>query len=165
MAAPKSSKKARRRAHEPAIENRKARHDYFIEDTLEVGIKLLGTEVKSARNGQVSLSEGYVRATSEPVALELHGVHIAEYPPAGEARQHAPTRVRVLLAHRREIIKLAETVRARGATIVPLSLFWSDGKAKLVIGIAFGKKKADKRQAIAERDAKRDMDRAMSRKR
>ena len=104
--------KTRHRSNESTIENRRARRDYFIEDTLECGIRLTGTEIKSVRIGQVSLAEGYVRATETPPRLTLHGAHIAEYPPAGEHRQHQPVRVRALLAHRREIRKLAARTRA-----------------------------------------------------
>ena len=151
--------------HEPTIENRRARHDYFIEDTLECGMKLTGTEIKSVRNGQVSLAEGYVQATAEPVGLVLHSVHIAEYSPAGEAHQHDPIRVRTLLAQKREIRKLADRTRERGLTLVPLKIYFVRGRAKLLIGVARGKQKGDKRDAIAQREHKRDMDRAMSRKR
>lgn len=151
--------------HEPTIENRRARHDYFIEDTLECGLKLTGTEIKSVRNGQVSLAEGYVRAVADPPSLTLHGVHIAEYPPAGPARQHNPVRERVLLAHKREIRKLADKTREKGTTLVPLKLYFVRGRAKLLVGLGRGKQKADKRHAIAEREHKRDMDRAMSRRR
>ncbi|MHC4768724.1 MAG: SsrA-binding protein, partial [Planctomycetota bacterium] len=108
--------KTGRQIHEPTIENRRARHNYSIEETLECGIRLAGTEVKSVRNGQVSLAEGYVRATDDPVALTLHGVHIAEYAPAGEQRQHDANRARALLAHRREIRKLADRTRSKGVT-------------------------------------------------
>ena len=151
-------------SHEPTIENRKARHDFFIEDTLECGIKLTGTEIKSLRAGKVSLGEGYVRATDSPIALVLHSVHIGEYPPAGPARQHLPTRERVLLAQKREIRKLADKTRQRGVTIVPLKVYFVRGRAKLLIGIARGKQQSDKRQDIATREARRDMDRAMSRR-
>lgn len=150
---------------EPSIENRRARYEFFIEETLECGIKLTGTEIKSVRNGQVSLAEGYVRAVEDPPSLTLHGAHIAEYAPASEHRQHVPTRVRMLLAHRREIRKLAERTRSRGLTLVPLKMYFVNGRAKLLIGLARGKKKHDKRQDVAEKQAKREMDRAMSRKR
>ncbi len=159
-----SPKKNQGKSNEPTIENRRARHDYVIEETLECGLKLVGTEIKSVRNGQVSLAEGYVRASDDPVALELHGAHIAEYPPAGPHRQHNPHRVRTLLAQKREITKLATKARARGSTIVPLKIYFVRGRAKLLIGLAHGKRKADKRQDMAERDAKREMDRAMSKK-
>ncbi|MFO0872923.1 MAG: SsrA-binding protein SmpB [Phycisphaerales bacterium] len=150
--------------HEPTIENRRARHDYHIDETIECGIKLTGTEIKSIRASQVSLQEGWVEATDAPVALVLHGAHIGEYPPAGERRQHAPTRNRTLLAHGREIRKLAERTRAKGVTLVPLKIYFVRGKAKLLIGLGHGKKQADKRQDIATREAKREMDRAMRRK-
>ena len=152
-------------AREPVIENRKARHDYSISDTLEVGMKLLGSEVKSLRDGKASLAEGWVMAREEPPCLELHGVHISEYPPAGSARQHPPVRVRPLLAHAREIRKLAATMRTKGVTLVPLRIYFKGGRAKLLIGVGAGRKHGDKRQAIADREMKRDMDRAMSRRR
>lgn len=151
--------------HEPTIENRKARHDFFIEDTLECGLKLTGSEIKSVRTGQVSLGEGYVRASLTPVSLILHGVHIAEYPNASEARQHKPTRERILLANKREIKKLVQQTLQKGYTLVPLKVYFVRGRAKLLIGVAKGKQKGDKRQSIATREHKRDMDRAMSHKR
>ena len=150
--------------HEPSIENRRARYQYFIEETLECGIKLAGTEIKSVRQGKVSLAEGYVRATENPVALKLHGVHIAEYPPAGEHRQHDPGASRTLLARRREIRKLADKTREKGLTLVPLKMYFVRGRAKLLIGLARGKRRRDKRQEVAKREAKRDMERAMTRK-
>ncbi len=146
---------------EAKIENRKARYQYHIQDTLECGIKLIGTEVRSVRNGQVSLAEGYIRATEAPPTLTLHGVHIAEYAPAGP-RQHNPTRVRTLLAHRREIRKLADKTHEKGVTILPLKMYFLRGRAKLLIGIARGKRRADKRDDLAKRQAKRDIDRALS---
>jgi SsrA-binding protein len=159
MAAKESSK-----SHEPTIENRKARHDYFIEDTLECGLKLTGTEIKSVRASLVSLQEGYVSATANPLALTLHSVHINEYPNAGQQHQHPPVRQRTLLASKREIAKLADQTRERGVTLIPLKIYFVRGRAKLLIGIARGKHKADKREAIAQREHKRDMDRAMSRR-
>lgn len=156
---------AKKRAKQEAksIENRRARYDYHIGETLEVGIVLRGTEVKSIRDGKVSLAEGYVRVSEQPPGLYLHGVDIAEYPPAG-AVQHKPTRERVLLAHKREILKLAKETAAKGVTLVPLKLYFKDGRAKLLIGVGTGKGKSDKRQSIAAREAKRDIDRAMSRR-
>ena len=147
------------------VQNRRARHDYHIEETLECGLKLTGTEVKSLRAGQASLAEGYVRAEDSPISLKLHGVHIAEYPPAGEHRQHAPTRTRTLLAQKREIKKLADKTRARGTTLIPLKIYFLRGKAKILIGLATGKSKSDKRQDLSKRDAQREIDRAMSRRR
>jgi SsrA-binding protein len=153
-------------ARQPVIENRRARHDYAIEETLECGIRLTGTEIKSVRDGQVSLGEGYVRAVEEPPSLTLFGAHIAEYPPAaGTGRQHDPVRPRALLAHRREIRKLAEQTRSRGVTIVPLKMYFSKGRAKLLVGVARGRKHQDRREAIAKRESDRDIRRTMSRRR
>lgn len=160
----KGRKKTSGKPGEPTIHNRRARHDYFIDDTLECGIKLTGTEVKSVRNGRVSLAEGYVRASEDPIALELHGVHIAEYPPAGEHHQHIPTRVRPLLAHRREIRKLAIRTREGGVTLVPLKVYFVGGRVKVLIGVARGKRRADKRQEMSKREAQREIDRAVSRR-
>lgn len=152
-------------AKAPEIENRKARHDFAIEDTLECGIELLGTEVKSIRDGKISLAEGFVMARAEPPSLELHGVHIDEYPPAGRDRQHEPRRVRRLLAHRREIVRLATEVKAKGVSLVPLKVYFAKGRAKLLVGVGKGRKKGDKREAIAEREMRRDIEREMGRRR
>ncbi len=154
-----------RQARQPVIENRRARHDYLIEETLECGIRLTGTEVKSVRDGQVSLAEGYVRAVEEPPSLTLLGAHIAEYAPAGAHRQHDPARPRALLAHRREIRKLAEQTRSRGVTIVPLKMYFAKGRAKLLIGVGRGRKQQDRRETLAKRQADRDIRRALSRRR
>lgn len=153
------------KSHEPVIENRRARHDYEISETLEVGIRLTGTEIKSVRDGKVSLAEGYVRAELEPPRLELHAVHIAEYPNASTAHQHAPVRVRALLAHKREIRRLADRTREKGVTILPLRIYFSGGRAKLLIGVGIGRRQHDKRQSIASREAARDIERALSRRR
>lgn len=147
------------------IENRRARHDYLIGDTLECGIRLLGTEVKSIRDGRASLAEGWVRADLDPLRLGLHGVHVAEYSPAGPHRQHEPLRVRPLLAHRKEIRELAKAQDAEGSTLVPLKIYFKEGRAKLLIGVAEGRKKADKRQDIAAKEAQRDIERALRRRR
>ncbi len=158
--------KARRKDDPDAvvIENRRARHDYLIGDTLECGIKLLGTEVKSIRAGRVSLAEGWIRAETDPPKLRLHGVHVAEYPPAGP-RQHESLRTRALLAHRRQIRELAKAQDGHSATLVPLKIYFKDGRAKLLIGVAEGRKKGDKRQDIAKKEAQRDIDRALRRRR
>ena len=152
----------------PVIENRKARHHYHIAHTLEVGIKLVGTEVRSVRDGRCSLAEGYVRAETEPrLSLTLHSVHIDHYGPAGPqstGRQHPATRQRTLLAHKREIAKLADASREKGVTIVPLKLYFKDGFAKLLIGVARGKRTYDKRQDIKKREQERDIRRAMSKR-
>jgi len=146
-----------------SIENRRARYDYQLGETIEVGIKLVGTEVKSLRDGRASLVEGYVRAQEHPLELTLHSVTIDEYPPAG-GRQHKPTRVRTLLAHKREIQRLVKEVAQRGVTLVPIKLYFKGPWAKLVVAVGTGKRKSDKRQAIAERQSKRDIQRAMSRR-
>ena len=147
------------------IENRKARFDYAIGETLECGLKLVGTEVKSLRKGQARIAEGWILATVEPPELTLLNVTIAEYPPAGASRQHVPNRPRRLLAHSKEIVKLATEAKAKGASLVPLKIYWSKGRAKLLVGIGTGKKQHDKRESIAKREDKRDIDRAMSRRR
>lgn len=152
--------------HKPqrVIENRRARHDFHIDDTLEVGIVLVGTEVKAVRDGNASLAEGFVRVEGDPPTLKLHNVSIGEYGPAGP-QQHKLARPRTLLAHRREIARLQRQVMQKGMTIVPLRLYFNDrGYAKLLIGIARGKATHDKRQAIKERESKRDLQRSMSRR-
>ena len=120
--------------------------------------------MKSVRDGKVSLAEGFVTARGEPPSLELHRVHISEYPPAGAARQHPPMRVRTLLAHAREIRKLAVEVQAKGASLVPLKIYFKSGRAKLLVGVGQGRKKADKRHAIRDREMKREMERGMGRR-
>jgi len=155
-------------ADDRTIENRKARFDYEILETLEAGIALRGSEVKSVRQGHVSLAEGWVRPQGSPPQLLLYGVNIGEYGPGGplgSMGQHKPTRTRTLLAHKREIAKLARQVAEKGLTIVPLKMYFKNGYAKVLIGLARGKTQHDKRDSIAKREAKRDIDRAMSRKR
>lgn len=150
------------------IENRKARYDYAILSELECGMVLRGSEVKSVRDGKVSLAEGYVRPETNPPQLLLYGVNIDEYGPAGPAaagRGHTRTRARKLLAHKREIFKLAKESNVKGMTIVPLRLYFKNGYAKILIGVAKGKTRADKRQSIGQREAKREMDRALSKRR
>jgi len=141
--------------------NRKAGHDYHILRTLEVGLSLLGTEIKSVRSGHVSIREAYVRPHDGE--MWLVGAHIAQYPPAGPAN-HDPTRSRRLLLHRREIGELQREVQAAGVTLVPVRLYLKDGKAKLEIALARGKKSYDKREAIAKREIERQMQRAVRRK-
>jgi len=147
------------------MENRKARHDYTIGETLECGIVLGGGEVKSVRAGQVSIGEGYVRAYDTPPTLQLHGVNIAEYAPARTSVPTSPTRTRKLLAHRREILKLFKAQQIKGNTIVPLKVYFKNGYAKCLIGLGTGKNKGDKRQSIKERETNREIDRAMSKRR
>ena len=141
--------------------NRKATHDYHILRTLEAGLSLLGTEIKSIRLGHVSIREAYVRPVEDE--LWLVGAHIAHYAPASRMN-HDPTRSRRLLLHRKEIRELAREVQASGATIVPLRMYFKDGRAKLEIALARGKKSYDKRAAIAKREAERQMQRAMRRR-
>lgn len=157
------AKKDKSSDKDPVIENRKARHDYEILETLEVGIVLRGDEVKSIRNGHASIAEGYVRATESPPALNLHQVNIEEYKFAGPLRGK-PHRVRVLLAHKREILKLAKESNVKGMTIVPLKLYFKNGFAKLLIGLGKGRTAHDKRDAIGKREAARDIQRAMSKR-
>lgn len=158
------ARKGKSPTNETTVENRRARHHYTIEDTLECGVRLAGTEVKAIRAGQVSLNEGYVRATETPLSLMLHSVHVGEYAPAGPHRQHRPTAPRILLAHKREIRKLVVKTQQKGYTLVPLKLYFVRGMVKILVGVAIGKRQSDKRQDLAKRDAKRDMDRAMSRR-
>jgi SsrA-binding protein len=166
------SKKDKKSDGSKVIENRRARHDYAILDSLETGIVLRGSEVKSVREGKVSLAEGYVRAEpivrGGPTELWLHSVNIGEYGPAGapgSPLQHKAVRARKLIAHRREIEKLARQVDAKGMTIVPLRIYFKGSLAKVLIGLAQGKQSHDKRRAIADREAKRTIDRAMSHER
>lgn len=153
----------KKQTDDPVIENRRARYDYFIHDTLETGIRLAGSEVKPIRAGNCSLTEGYVKVEPNPPRLLLFGMTVGEYQPAG-SRQHTPDRPRLLLAHKREIEKLHRQVMQKGMTIVPLRLYFKSGFAKVLIGVAEGKAAHDKRQSIAEREAKRDIDRAMSKR-
>ncbi len=152
------------RPDEPVIENRKARHNYFVERTLEVGVALRGSEVKSIRAGLASIAEGYVRAEAEPCALTLYGVHIGEYAPARGIHHHPALRSRALLAHKREILKLATESEAKGTTIVPLKMYFKDGRVKLLIGVARGKQHHDRRQDLKQRESDRELQRAMTRK-
>ncbi len=139
-------------------QNKKARHDYFIEDTLEAGIVLLGTEVKSIRQGKVNLKDSY--AMIEDGEVILSGMHISPYE-QGNIFNKDPLRDRKLLLHKYEINKLIGYTQQKGLTIVPLQLYFTRGKVKLQLGIAKGKKLYDKRDDIAERDAKRNIDRMM----
>ena len=141
--------------------NRKARHDYALLDTFEAGLVLTGTEVKSLREGRASLVDGF--ALVENGEVFLHGVHIPEYT-EGTWNNHAPRRVRKLLLHRAEINRLMIKIREGGLTMVPLQLYFSDGKAKVEIALARGKKSYDKRQDLAQRDANREITRALGRR-
>ncbi len=139
--------------------NRKARHDYHIEDRYEAGLALKGTEIKSVREGRVNLQDGFVRPRDGE--LWLLDVHIGSYKPAGRYFAHDPLRPRKLLLHRHEIDRLISEIERRGYTIIPLQMYLKNGLAKVEIALAKGKTKHDKRRAIAERDARREIDRAM----
>lgn len=143
-------------------ENRKARHDYFIDDTFEAGVVLVGTEVKSLREGRINLRDSYVevRGSAHAPELFLVGAHISPYD-QGNIWNHDPLRVRKLLMHRHEIERLAVKVREKGYTIVPTKVYLKDGRAKVEIGLGRGKKLYDKRHDMAAKDAKRDMQRAL----
>jgi SsrA-binding protein len=141
--------------------NRKARHDYFLLDTYEAGISLQGSEIKSIRAGQVSIKEAYVRVNGDEAWLV--DAHIAPYSLANRFN-HEPKRPRKLLLHKKEIHRLYEDVRRKGVTIIPTQIYLKDGRAKVEIATARGKKKYDKRQAIAKRDAQREVNRQLFRK-
>ena len=141
--------------------NRKARHDYAILDTFEAGISLTGTEVKSLRAGRASLVDGY--ATVSDNEIWLRGMHIAEYA-EGTWTNHAPRRPRKLLMHRLEIDRIAGRLREGGLALVPLSLYFTDGRVKVELGLARGKKEYDKRQTMAKRDADREIERYAGRR-
>ena len=141
--------------------NRKASHDYFLLEKYEAGLVLQGSEIKSIRAGQISLKEAYVR--TDGYEAWLVNAHVAPYDPASR-QNHDPRRERKLLLHRKEIDRLWSDVRQKGMTNVPLRVYLKNGRAKIEIATAKGKKNYDKRQAIAKRDAKREMDRALRRR-
>jgi len=143
-------------------QNKKARHDYSIEDVFECGIVLTGTEVKSLRMGRASLIDGF--AMVDKGELWLSGVHIPEYT-QGTWTNHTPRRDRKLLVHSAEIRKLSTRMKEGGLTLVPLSLYFKDGKAKIELAVAKGKKVHDKRAALMERQAGREIEREVSRRR
>ncbi|MCF8535799.1 MAG: SsrA-binding protein SmpB [Rhodoluna sp.] len=151
----------RERGQKVVASNRKARHDYHIEDVYEAGIVLSGTEVKSLRAGRASLIDGF--ASIEGGQIYLENVHIPEYT-QGTWNNHSTRRRRKLLMNRVEINKLAGKIKESGYTLVPLSLYFKDGYAKVEIALARGKKEYDKRQALKEQQDKREADRAMSTK-
>jgi SsrA-binding protein len=139
------------------ISNRKARYDYFVLDSYECGIVLKGPEVKSIRNGRANLQDGYARIDDGEVWL--FGMHVSPY--EFSRGDLDPVRPRKLLLHHKQILELARATEERGVTLVPLSVYFKDGRAKVELAIARGKARYDKRQAIAERDAKRETQRAM----
>ena len=142
-------------------QNRKARHDYHVEDTYEAGLVLQGTEVKSLRAGRASLVDGFAEIHNGEAFL--HGVHIPVYA-EGTWTNHAPRRVRKMPLNRHEIDKIESKVNERGFTLVPLSMYFKDGRAKVEIALARGKKTYDKRHALAERQANREKEQALGRR-
>jgi SsrA-binding protein len=142
--------------------NRRARHDYAIEDVVEAGLVLTGTEVKSLRAGRATLTDGFGQITDGEAWL--HGVHIPQYT-QGTWTNHEPRRTRKLLMHRKEIDKLSRSISERGLTLIPLSLYFSGGKVKIELGLAHGKRTYDKRHDLAKRDAAREVDRELRRRR
>lgn len=141
-----------------AATNRKAFHNYFIEDRYEAGIELFGTEVKSIRQGKLNLKDSFCHVKNGE--LFLYGMHISPYE-KGNIFNKDPLRTRKLLMHKREILKLSAKIQQDGYSLIPLSVYFKHAKVKVELGLARGKKLYDKRTSAAERDAKRDMDRAM----
>jgi len=142
----------------PVAQNRRARHDYDVLETYEAGMVLVGSEVKSLRDAKVQLRDSFARVTAGE--MWLYGVHIAPYSHAAGFGAVDPDRSRKLLLHRREIEEVAARVAQEGLTLIPLSIYFSDGRAKVELALARGRKTYDKRHAIAERDARREVERA-----
>ena len=143
-------------------QNKKARHDYFVEETYEAGIELCGTEVKSLRAGRVNLKDSWWSIVDGEIFV--NGMHISPYE-QGNIFNRDPMRVRKLLMHKKEILKLYGTVKQTGYSLIPISLYFKDSKVKLQVGLCKGKKLYDKRADMAERSAKRDMERAIKEQR
>jgi len=158
MAREKAKAGAARDGLDLVAENRKARHDFFIEESVEAGLALLGTEVKSLRDHRANLRDSYARIKSGEAFL--YGVHIGTYAPAGQFG-HKETRPRKLLMHRREIDRLWGRVRERGYSLVPLRIYFKNGRAKVEIALAKGKRLYDKREAIARRANRREIERTL----
>src|SRR5579863_7568268 len=152
------AQRAKSNGYDLVADNRKARHDFFIEETLEAGMALTGTEVKSLRAHRVNLRDSYARIKNGEAFLE--GVHIGAYAPAGQFG-HKETRPRKLLLHRREIDRLWGRVRERGYSIVPLRIYFKSGRAKVEIALAKGKHLYDKREAIARKSSRREIERML----
>ncbi len=160
---PASSSKPAALKHQPRISNRRALHDYHVLERLEVGIALLGSEVKSVRKGRVQLAQAFARIRNGSVML--YGCHIEEYVEANRFN-HDPTRTRQLLLHRREIRRLEQALKKQpGTTLIPLEMFFSRGFAKVLLALAIGKQVADKRAAIKEREERRDAERTIRQRR
>lgn len=158
--------KANKDKHDsPRIENRKARHDYFIHESMECGIMLRGTEVKAIRAGRCSIAEAFARVEPRTMELWLYNMDVGTYDHAAAAMQHEAKAARKLLARRREIEKLETLTGSKGMTLIPLTLYFnSRGIAKIELGVASGKAHGDKRETTKKRDAQREMRRAMTRK-
>jgi len=146
------------RGDKTVITNRRARYEYFVLDVFEAGMVLKGAEVKSIREGRANLQDAFVRV--EPDAVRMYGMHVSPYSYSRDDLD--PVRPRALLLHQREIDELARATEERGVTIVPLRVYFKDGRAKVEIAIARGRKQADKRRAIAEKDMARDTERALA---
>jgi len=142
--------------------NRRARHDFLIEETIEAGLVLLGSEIKALRQGKANLKDSYGRIEGDEVWL--WNAHISPYGPASQFG-HEPTRQRKLLLHRAEIARLHGKVKERGLALIPLRLYFKNGRAKLELALARGKKQHDKRESIKEREVRREIDRAMAARR
>lgn len=149
---------AKQQGNRPIAQNKKARHDYFVESTYEAGVELKGAEVKSIRNGRVNLKESYCMIRDGEVFAE--GMHISHYE-QGNIFNTDPLRPKRLLLHKAEIRKLFQKVKLDGYALIPLSMYLSHNRVKVELGLCVGKKLHDKRQSMAERDVKRAMDRAM----
>jgi SsrA-binding protein len=141
------------------VKNRRALFDYHVDKRYEAGIELVGTEVKSLRGAQVNLSDAY--ASPDGPQLFLHNLNIAPYASASEALNHPPLRKRRLLLHRKELEELGRAFSEKGLTLVPLSLYFKDGRVKVELGVCRGKSHGDRRDTIVEREHKREMDRAL----
>ena len=142
----------------PSIQNRKAHHDYFILESLEAGLALVGCEVKSIRNGKANLQDSFARAEKD--GIYLYGMHVSPYE-QGNRYNPDPMRIRKLLLNRAEINKLASRIHEKGLTLVPLKLYFKNGKAKIQLALAKGKNVQDKRDKLREKEANRDIDRAL----
>lgn len=157
-----ASRNARETAQKNVTVNRRARREYFIDESFEAGMVLLGSEVKSLRDGRANLADSYARIDKGQVVLV--NSHISPYP-AANVFNHEPTRARKLLLHKREISRLMGKVKERGLTLVPLRLYFKEGKAKVELGLARGKKLYDKRAAVKEKMVRREMERSMKSRR
>jgi SsrA-binding protein len=147
----------------PRINNRRAMHDYFIEAKIECGIVLVGSEVKSLRMGRASLQEAYARV--EGKGLVLHQCHIDPYEKAASVNNHEPLRERKLLVHKRELKRLVDATSNRGTTLIPLAIYFKDGRAKVELGVARGKQQHDKRESIKRKEQDRELRRMQMQRR